>query len=61
MPRLLTTLSRFLSAFAARLRGGRPAPPHSVRPAADPRRRQAKTPPYDLEKDASTDDQKYLM
>lgn len=61
MRRLLTTLSRLLSDFAARLRGARPEAPPSVRPPADPRRRQAKKPPYDLAKDASTDNQKYLM
>lgn len=58
---LFTKLSRLVSGLARRLLGARAEPPARLRPSGAPRPRQSKKPPYDLEKDASTDDQKYLM
>jgi hypothetical protein len=60
MPRLFTRLLLLLAGFTRRLRSARRAPRVRVRPP-QPRRPQAAKPPYDLEKDASTDNQKYLM
>jgi hypothetical protein len=54
MPRLLGRLLRFLSRIARRPPAARVKPPR-------PKRLRAAKPPYDLAKDASTDNQKYLM
>jgi hypothetical protein len=63
MPRLWQALADVLSNVKKRLRPARPeppAPPPPNRETRPPQTRAAK-PPYDLAKDTSTDNQKYLM
>jgi hypothetical protein len=65
MPRLLQSLLGLLAGLSNRLRATRHAPPPA--PAGpepqqeEGRRLPQKPPPYDLAKDTSTDNQKYLM
>ena len=64
MPRLFTKLRSLLSGISNVLRGSRhedAAPPPAPRDAATPQARLPRKPPYDLAKDTSTDNQKYLM
>jgi hypothetical protein len=63
MPRLWQALVEILSDVKNRLRPARPepqAPPSPNRESHAPLSRLPK-PPYDLAKDTSTDNQKYLM
>ena len=66
MPRLLRSLLGLLSDLSNRLLGARrdppsPAPAPAEREPMPQARRLPKQPPYDLAKDTSTDNQKYLM
>ncbi len=60
MPRLLHRLLLSLAGISQRLFAARREPRARVRQPHS-RRSQARKPPYDLAKDASTDNQKYLM
>jgi hypothetical protein len=63
MARLWRALVELLSDVTSRLRPARLEPPVAPKPqreVPEPSRRAAQ-PPYDLAKDTSTDNQKYLM
>jgi hypothetical protein len=64
MPRLLRSLLGLLSELSNRLLAARRDPPSGAPAEREPTpqaRRLPKQPPYDLSKDTSTDNQKYLM